>query len=147
MHHPHHHHRHQSAPRFLLAAPAGVSASFPPCENERLLAGQWQTLGWWRGGLSAAAELPSGERRPQRRDGLVSAERRSCINTDQRSAARLPAAAITSSRGRGEASPSLLTTLTTEGRIITSFISRPGLKISPPPPPPPSPPRWFIISH
>lgn len=59
-----------------------------------------------------------------RREIGCEAERRSCINTDQRSTARLPASAITYSRGRGTASPSL-TTLTTEARIITSFISHP----------------------
>lgn len=72
--------------------------------------------------LFAAAELPSGEWGT--RENGCEPERRSCVNSDQLSAARLPASAITYSRGRGTASPSL-TTSTTETRIITSFISHP----------------------
>lgn len=128
MHHPHHHHRHQSAPRFLLATPAGASPlslktsdsqanRFSRQTRERLVAGWSQLPGC----------LPvSGDRR----EIGCEAERRSCINTDQRTTARLPASAITYSRGEGHSQP-LADYIDHRGQNHNLIHLSPHLKISP----------------
>lgn len=124
MHHPHHHHRHQSAPRFLLATPAGASplslkrATLRPIDSQSK-----QERGW--------SQLPgclpvSGDRR----EIGCEAERRSCINTDQRTTARLPASAITYSRGEGHSQP-LADYIDHRGQNHNLIHLSPHLKISP----------------